>query len=521
MMQKYLKILILIFPFVIFSQQEFHVFPEDHKKSPGTTSGIGTLKSPWDLQTALNQLSNVVDGGDVIWIHEGIYNGRFLSLLGSSKNDKKVTVSAFENDKVVLNGNLNSKKGSVLEVRGNRVIFKNLEITFLGDFSRKQGENGFQIVNGISHVSGINCEFINLKVHNNPGSGIGSWKRTGGSLIYGCTIFNNGYFSTKRGSGVGMYVQNESDQTRMIKNNIIFNNYYKGIEVWSASKKAKTSYIQNITLQNNVVFNNGLPAGKFRDNLIIATDDKNAINVAKNILVKDNIFYHNTNYMANEVNGNASSLTLGYNARAPLENVVVTDNIILGRNNALRFNNAKSLVFKSNIVYCGYVHLNKSVLNNIDTWNFDKNTYFTKRNVPFRISNHKDYKLNDWKSQFPIDKNSTWKHLKEFDLNEVLDLTQNENDQKMYKAVLFNKKGEDVTIDFSNFEVTEGQSYSVVDVATDEIVSSGKIMESKKIKVTIGKYNQTHDNFGVFKITFAKENEKKTNFLKRFFKWLF
>ena len=36
----------------------------------------------------------------------------------------------------------------------------------------------------------------------------------------------NGYIGKQRGHGVGIYVQNMSDKTRLIENNTIFNNYY-------------------------------------------------------------------------------------------------------------------------------------------------------------------------------------------------------------------------------------------------------------------------------------------------------
>jgi hypothetical protein len=515
-----LLIFIIVVPFVIFSQQEYHVFPSDHKISPGSVEGNGTLNNPWDLQTALNQQPEKVNGGDVILLHAGIYNGRFISKLRSS-NNKKITVTSFKNNHIILNGNIRSNQNSVLQIRGRMVIFKNFEITFLGDFSRDQKDENFQKVGGIDHVSGVNCEFINLKIHNNPGSGFGLWKRTGGSLIYGCTIFNNGYFSLKRGSGVGIYVQNESDQIRIIENNIIFNNYYKGIEVWSAARNAKTLYVKNVSLQDNVIFNNGLPSGRYRDNLIIATDDMNGINIAKNIKVIGNVFYHNTNFSENQVGGDAPSLTLGFNPKAPLQNIEISNNIIIGRNNALRFNNVGTLTFKNNITYTGYVHFNKSVLENIKKWKFEHNHYFTKRNVPFRITKHKDFTINQWKSELQIDRNSSWNHLRLFDLNDVLSITQNSEDRSLFKLVIFNKQGNDVTIDLSKFGFNEGQRYTIMNIADDTYISKGKINAGGKIVASIGTYNSTINNFGVFQIKVEPITGKKNRSFKRFFKWLF
>ena len=67
---KYRYILKLIFFLTILSTQaqtEYHVFPINHKKTPGKTSGNGSLSKPWDLQTALSN-TKVVSAGDVIWI---------------------------------------------------------------------------------------------------------------------------------------------------------------------------------------------------------------------------------------------------------------------------------------------------------------------------------------------------------------------------------------------------------------------------------------------------------------------
>ena len=50
-----------------------------------------------------------------------------------------------------------------------------------------------QKVGGISHTTGVNCKFINLKIYNLPGLGIGSWNSTGGTVIESCMIYNNGF----------------------------------------------------------------------------------------------------------------------------------------------------------------------------------------------------------------------------------------------------------------------------------------------------------------------------------------
>ena len=219
-----IHIFVILFTFNISAQSEFHVFPKNHKSNPGKLSGNGTLQAPWDLQTALNNKSNKVKAGDFIFLHEGVYNGRYVSNIKS--DSEKIIISAYKNNKVILNGNVKSTKTAVLKVNGANIVFENFEITFKGTFSRNSKTENFKSVSGINHLDGENCHFNNLKIYNVPGIGIGSWKRTGGTKITNCIIFNTGFVGKQRGHGVGIYVQNQSDKVRLIRDNTIFNNYY-------------------------------------------------------------------------------------------------------------------------------------------------------------------------------------------------------------------------------------------------------------------------------------------------------
>ena len=82
-------------------------------------------------------------------MYDGIYKGRYVSDLNSNGN--KITVSAYKNDTVILDGNISSKQTAVLEVNGANVIFKNFEITFLGNFSRNTNDENFKSITGINH----------------------------------------------------------------------------------------------------------------------------------------------------------------------------------------------------------------------------------------------------------------------------------------------------------------------------------------------------------------------------------
>ncbi|OUR99359.1 hypothetical protein A9Q86_12355 [Flavobacteriales bacterium 33_180_T64] len=525
--------------FCLNAQQEFHVFPKNDKNTPGREIGDGTIANPWDLKTALKQKPDAVNSGDIIWLHEGIYNGRFISALQSLDTNAYITVSAFEKDKVVLNGNVNSKLSAVLEVKSKQVIYKNFEITCLGGFSRNETDLNFELCVGLRHLTGEN-RFYNLQIHDNPGLGFGSWKHTAGSIIENCLIYNNGYIGkTEKGLGEGMYVQNKSEATRLIKNNIIFNNYYKGIEVWSASRNADFEYVKNITLEHNILFNNGLPSGFYRDNIIVASADRNGVNIAKNITLSNNVLYHNANFTTKEIRKEAPSLTIGFNKNAPVENVVIKNNIILGRSNTLRILHAKSLTFSNNTVYTEFIHFGLTTLANASHWKFSNNTYYVKNKRPaYRIVGHEDLEFNKWQTTFGIDNNSDSKLTTTFDLKAVLALNKQKENPNTFHLALFNKLGDDVTVDFKDQNLNIGNTYEIYDAENPNvIIKSGVLSEDLKIIFPMQltafkkplhstKAQKTISNFGVFIIEFETQNtdevsvKKKDNAIKRFFRWL-
>ncbi|MHA7844520.1 MAG: right-handed parallel beta-helix repeat-containing protein [Winogradskyella sp.] len=531
-MRQLFSFLLLIFSVFSPAQKEFHVFPIDGAQTKGSPNGDGSVANPWDLQTALSQTSQRINGGDIIWLHKGIYNGNYKSTIKSTIDGKYITVSAYKDHKVIINGNVAENESYVLKVSGDRVVFKNIEITYLGDFSRQKSDKNFKAVTGINHIDGKDCKFQNLVVYNIPGSGIGSWKLTGGTIIEDCIIYNNGY-QGQRGHGVGIYIQNEGEKFRIIRNNVIFNNYYKGVEVWSATSGTNREFVKNVSFVDNVVFNNGSPSGKPWANLIIASGDANGINVAKNIKVKNNVFYHNTDFSDYKNFGYGNSITLGYTSKAPVENISILNNIIVGRNNALNLMHIKSAEFRNNSVYSGYVHFDKSSLKALEAKNIisNNNTFYTRKGYGFRILKHTDYNLSMWQNTFNLDKDSDWKQLKYFDIQPVLKI-QKSLVPNEYNVVLLQKNGNDVTVDFTDYNIKKGSSFKIYDLENrNVVVKSGELFENNKIIFPMGLKafekplhntvaTKSADNFGVYRIVFD-DNTKKQDIFKRIFGWLF
>ena len=76
---------------------DFYVAPA------GSPSGNGSIGSPWDLQTALNQPS-AVHAGDTIWLRGGTYTGHFTSNLNGSSSTP-IIVRQYAGERATIDGN--------------------------------------------------------------------------------------------------------------------------------------------------------------------------------------------------------------------------------------------------------------------------------------------------------------------------------------------------------------------------------------------------------------------------------
>ncbi len=511
------KIVLFFFVLVLnslYAQNTWYVSPT------GSSSANGSINNPWDLQTALNHPISVLKG-DVILLRGGIYNGRYSSyLIGDALSP--ITVKSFPGEWAILDGNDTGSVSAtaVLSVYKNNVIFRDFEITWRGQFSRLSTESNFRTCNGIGHFSGKDCKFINLIIHDNPGSAVGSWKSTGATEFYGCMMYNNGYFGPNRGHGVGMYVQNKTADNRWIENNIIFNNYYKGLHFISANYNANSEYVKNFVVLRNTIFGSYSPSGGQKDNIDIGTFDQNQINVVKNITLKENILYQNVNFASVDTISEGQNLTIGLSKFAPVENVILDGNIIIGRSRSLRLQFVKSIVCKNNIVFTKYIDVNNDNIVNkyIDSnWNFYNNTYYSRYKKSFRIKANPVYEitLNSWQTIFGIDTNSTRQSHQQFNLPSVLEITQNKYQNNRYKVVLFDIQGKNVDVDFSGFNISVGANYTIKDVENyDTIAVNGQLAASNivnfpmnltqyKLPTGNNKAQKTFSNFGVFIIEFT------------------
>jgi len=251
------------------------VFPSFHVTVNGTPAGDGSIDAPWDLATALSR-STVVPG-DTIYLHGGTYKGFFVSNLNGTAA-APIVILPWHNDTVIIDGTGQTASApAVLTFEGSYTWLKGVTITN----SAANHYNADNTNDGVYFI-GPGNKLQNCIIRGNSGNGIGFWNPAVNAEVSGCIIYNNGAIGPNRGHGHGLYVQQGTAGVKTIRNNIIFNSFGKGIQVYGTSVE-----VHNTVIEDNIFFDAALPAGMGLEQSVYI----GGIMKVDNHVVRNNVFY--------------------------------------------------------------------------------------------------------------------------------------------------------------------------------------------------------------------------------------
>ncbi|MFN7923939.1 MAG: right-handed parallel beta-helix repeat-containing protein [Bryobacteraceae bacterium] len=323
--------------------------------SPGATEvGDGSRQKPWTLKAALAHPA-ALKPGDTIWLLGGNYatgttTDRFESKLKGAPG-RPIRVRAAAGERVVIQPGL--------LVQGEYAWYEGFEVRNDG-FTDRLKDGGTTSIDVFAPYSKI----INVTIHDNT-LGIGLWTPAIGAEVYGCIIYNIGYSGQDRGHGHGIYTQN-LDGTKLIHDNIIFNQFQIGIQAYGSS----AAYVKGFDLRGNILFNNGLlNASNGRvDNILFGLGGPNI----DRITVEDNYTYHTPS----EGNG-YSRIGWGF-GEGPNGKATVRNNYWIGGQFSMEMSFWKDLTFTGNVFYstAAQVYMNLAQAQDPKNYTIDNNTYY-------------------------------------------------------------------------------------------------------------------------------------------------
>jgi Big-like domain-containing protein len=270
-------------------------FATDYYASPNG-NGNGSINNPWSLSTAL---ASSAHGGDTIWLRGGTYSGSYTSYLTGSTTSP-VIVRQYPGERAIIDGR--SSQDAALTINGSYAWYWGFEV-MNSDPTRILPTPG-----SVGRAFGVNLygphtKAINLIVHD-TGEGFSFWTPASDSELYGNIIYYNGWEGPDRGHGHGIYVQNQTG-TKLMADNIVFDQFSFGLHAY-----AEGGFINNLTMDGNISFNNGSASSSGYTNNIYLQ----ATNVAQNPVVNNNVTYY------------TPSVGTGYNTVGNCSNANVNNN---------------------------------------------------------------------------------------------------------------------------------------------------------------------------------------------------
>jgi hypothetical protein len=375
----------------------------------GSASGNGSMSSPWDLQTALNQPSSVKPG-DTIWVRSGKYGGGTASSAFQSKlvgtASAPIIVRAYPKERVTIDAwiEVGCCDGAPNPSAGSYTWFWGLEIAGFNP-DRSSGTSGppqwaAQANHNGADTWGAGTKFINNIIHDTAG-GISVWNAAD-SEVYGNIVYNVGGYGTDRGHGHDFYVQNAAPSVLKLTDNIGFNNFDMGLQAYGSSDAT----VQNIQLRGNAIFNSGILYGQIVDNLTLGGGSGGP----SGMLLDSNFFY------------STPSLSQGYNELGYLwtprsHDAVATNNYFIGGNQAIDLERWDSLTFTNNTVYSQATESMLITRTDQTTapYNYNNNRYFGSGQFTIDAScdnwpcpSSRNVNFSSWVSSTGLDRSSSF-----------------------------------------------------------------------------------------------------------------
>lgn len=356
---------------------QWHVAPN------GSSGGDGSQSRPWDMRTALNGPS-AVKPGDTIWVHGGTYGGNsniYNSYLRGTAA-APIVVRAYPGERATVLGGI--------ATYSPYTWYWGLEIMNTNP-DRGTGRGAPECFDTYDNSVGV--KIINMVLHDCT-QGLGFWRYATDAEAHGNVIFYNGYQSDVRGAGHGIYTQNGPAGTKLLQDNIIFDQFGMGIQAYGSGN----TWVQDITADGNIVFNNGsISSGSIHvDNIIFAGG----------ALLTRNTLTNNYTYHTPSLNDGYSRLGWQYSTYAGT--VVAQNNYWVGGESSIELWYFDQATFTGNYVYGKdlqemYLKLNGNQKTSNYTW--DNNKYFGSGRFTFNDS-RTDF--NGWRSATGLDRNSTF-----------------------------------------------------------------------------------------------------------------
>lgn len=216
----------------------------------GFSTNTGTIDSPFDIYTGMSGV--FAQPGDTIYFRSGTYRypNRVYGVAGfqpraSGTPSQPITYRPYNMERVIFDGGISTAVYPAYNC--NLQGFEILVSEFVADsgnrWSALGGSGPLDIPypwGGVDLNRGSGLNVINCIIHDSF-QGIGHWGNVTGK-IYGNIVYNNGWYSTDRNHGHGMYTQNATSGLKVVSNNMFIDNFSLSFQAYGSSTADTSDY---------------------------------------------------------------------------------------------------------------------------------------------------------------------------------------------------------------------------------------------------------------------------------------
>lgn len=287
----------------------------------GSSSGDGSIMSPWDMTTALNAKGAVIQPGDTLYLRNGVYRspGPYIwwpNLKGAPGNPIFVRPypgehAALDFDNFADSFILDNLKRSTPGGEVHDVEFWGVEF-FSSDIGRSTSQLSNNGMPNQLMVAGEDIKFVHCYIHD-IGNFLSS-QLAKNMEAYGNIVLDIGWNAPDRGHGHAFYIENDgaNGSVKNYENNFAGSSYDALVQEFGTS-----ALTQNILFKKNTLFDGGAPLGIGTVQFMIGQ------NRPKGIVVNGNYFFVSDKYSPGNVQN-------GWQWDGQNHDIDVEDNYVIG-----------------------------------------------------------------------------------------------------------------------------------------------------------------------------------------------
>jgi hypothetical protein len=421
----------------------------------GSSTGTGTINSPWSISSGL-QKTSVVKGGDTIWLRGGTYGTGgslvYSATVKGSSSTAPVIIRQYPGEHARVN--------AAISARGSYVWFWGFELTNTSTDRNVVDINTERPRGLLIGTSSTGVKVINMVIHDVGRAGVGGG--TNNFEIYGTLLWGNGIYDTTGLRGDATYLNlwqatPSATAVNALRDNIAFRNFYAGFKMYTEWSDV---YVEGYDLEGNVSFDNGARGNTGGQSNFLVRSEASGKPI-KRLKVINNFSYR----VSDSTNPYSAEFGCKPGSGIQCDDAVIRDNYFVTGSTtlgAMKVQNWKNLQVSNNTVVGSTKLLAwyRDFAPTSVTW--DSDHYYRGSSAPFSLGSG-TYTFSGWQNASSADRSGSYSSTRPTGVKTIVRKNVYEPGERANIIVYNWDLKSSVSVDLSTSGLASGTAYEVMD----------------------------------------------------------